>query len=154
FFALTVATLFYDVIAGEAIDNVRNRAATEELLAGVPFGLAAMMLFHAIAVLMEATGIHGAATAARGAAAVIIPPLTLFYLVNGVGDTETARAMVSNPAAICNGESPIPMIGNVLTMALFALLLVFFFLGTVSKWAEFLQRLELVGPILVGLISI
>jgi hypothetical protein len=48
FFALVIATLTYSVLAGETLPQARGRAATEELIDGVPFGLAVMMLFHGL----------------------------------------------------------------------------------------------------------
>lgn len=44
FASLIIATLTYSVLAGETAPEARARAATEELVDGVPFGLAVIML--------------------------------------------------------------------------------------------------------------
>ncbi|HEY7222025.1 MAG TPA: hypothetical protein VH561_00150 [Micromonosporaceae bacterium] len=155
FFALTIATLVYSVMGGEDLKIARGRAATEELIAGLPFGLATIMLFYAIASLMELTLVgRGATLLARWTASIVVPALTMFYLVNGVGDTETARALIyNNPVVVCNGSAPLPPLGIELSVALFLVMIAVVAVGAPSgPWRRLLQRLAAAAPwIVVGL---
>jgi hypothetical protein len=93
FFALIVSTLIYSVAAGEVISQARGRAAAEEIGDGLAFGLAVTMLFHGITLLMQAGRVQPAAIrAARTVTIVVAPALTMYYLLSGVSDIESARA--------------------------------------------------------------
>ena len=153
FYALTISTLVYSVLGGEILEVARSRAATEELIAGVPFGLAAMLLFYAVANLMHYSDIGMLATSVtRLIAVVLVPALTMFYIVNGVGDTETARALADGDQIICDGGAPLPALGINLSAALFGTMVIALALGqSLRPWRRVLHSVGTVGPILVVL---
>jgi hypothetical protein len=121
FVALIVSTLTYSVLAGEDVGSARGRAATQELVDGLPFGLAVVMLFHGLALLVGRE--HDQRTlpswTARVFTTVVGPILTLFYLVNGMTDTESARAVAHKAA--CASTTPY-LVGLALTVAMTMLL--------------------------------
>jgi hypothetical protein len=118
FVALVFATLTYSVLAGE--DEVHGRAATEELLDGLPFGLAVVMLFHGITALMISGRVESRAIGTGRAVTVLVTPtLTLYYLSNGASDSESARSLENGGC----GLAPPPVLGVVLSIALAALMI-------------------------------
>lgn len=93
FIALIVSTLTYSVAAGEDVSQARGRASAEEIGDGLAFGLAVTMLFHGITLLMHAGQIQPAAIhAARTVTIVVAPGMTMYYLLSGISDVESARA--------------------------------------------------------------
>jgi hypothetical protein len=117
FVCLVITTLTYSVLAGETA--ARGRAATEELTDGLPFGLAVIMLFHGVTLLMHSGNIdHSAVLIGRVITTVVAPSLTLYYLTNGAADTESIRLASTG---VC-GVSRLPQIGVVLSLVLFAIL--------------------------------
>ncbi|MFE2614195.1 hypothetical protein ACFXA2_11345 [Micromonospora chalcea] len=119
FVALVIASLRFSIAAGETANESLGRAATLELINGLPFGLAAMMLFQGIALLFESGHTQRSAIwIARGLAVVVAPTLTLYYLANGAADTETARAAEAGSCVVAR----VPVLGVVLTWVLAALL--------------------------------
>jgi hypothetical protein len=118
FVALVFATLTYSVLAGE--DEVHGRAAAEELLDGLPFGLAVVMLFHGITALMINGRVEPRAVSTGRAVTVLVTPtLTLYYLSNGVSDSESARSLQNGDC----GLVPTPLLGIVLSILLAGLMI-------------------------------
>jgi hypothetical protein len=101
FVALLITTLLYSVLAGEKIQEARGRAATEELLNAVPFGLAVIMLFHGTTLLMHMNRRIDRTTArtAQVMTVVVIPALAMYYIASGVSDTDSARAAIAGSCA-------------------------------------------------------
>lgn len=113
FISLIIATLTYSVLAGETESGAHARAATEELVDGLPFGLAVIMLFKGMTLLLQEGNIDKVAVRTAHVMTVVVGPgLTLFYLANGTTDTESIRA--TNLASICT-QAPIPTLGLVLS---------------------------------------
>jgi hypothetical protein len=97
FVALLFTTLAYCVLAGEDVTKAAGRASTEELVDGLPFGLAFIMLFHGLALLLNAGNAHGTAVRAAHIVTVLVSPvMVMFYLANAVPDTEATRAVVDH----------------------------------------------------------
>ena len=97
FFALLTATLTYSVLAGETLPLSQGRAATEELVDGLPFGLAVIMLFHGLTGLMDNGNIDEVAVwLSRVVAVVVAPVLTFYYLINGATDTVSATSRAAS----------------------------------------------------------
>ena len=114
FMTLVIATLTYSVLAGETV--ARGRAATEELVDGLPFGLAVILLLHGLTLLMQSGNVDRVAIwSGRTLAAVVSPVLTLYYLAEGATDTESARKPASSGACPSAG---LPTLGVVLTVVL------------------------------------
>jgi hypothetical protein len=121
FIALIIATLIYSVLAGETSEVARGRAATVELVDGVPFGLAVIMLFQGITLLMRDGNVDLLAIrTARVVTVAVAPTLTLYYIGEGVSDTESAR-VVAGDANSCPSTT-FPVLGPVLSVALFVVL--------------------------------
>jgi hypothetical protein len=119
FVALVIASLTYSVLAGDNSDEAHGRAATLELIDGVPFGLAVTMLFQGITLLLKAGGIDPVVVLiGRVLAVVVAPTLTMFYISAGASDTETARDM---QAGLCT-PAEAPATGVILTWVLMVLL--------------------------------
>ncbi|GIG93363.1 hypothetical protein [Plantactinospora endophytica] len=119
FVALVIASLRYSISAGETATESLGRAATLELINGLPFGLAAMMLFQGITLLFESGNAQSSAVwVARGLAVVVAPTLTLYYIANGASDTETARAAEAGTCLV----APVPLLGVTLTWIIAAML--------------------------------
>ena len=156
FFALLIATLTYSVLAGETLPQSLGRAATEELVDGVPFGLAVMMLFHGLTVLMDNGNISKIAMwLSRLVAVVVAPILTFYYLTNGATDTASARFAEQAPKAICSGAAPLPPLGIVLAIILTAILVVSLTIGRrINKIRARMKKLQAVPPITVVGISV
>jgi hypothetical protein len=151
FFALVIATLTYSVLGGETFPQARGRAATEELVDGVPFGIAVMMLFHGITLLLDTGNVSRTAVwLSRVVAVGVAPVLTLFYLTNGASDMQSARLEEQAPKAICSGASAPPTIGFVLTITLSVLLVLAM---TVGRRLDFIrtrmQRIQGAPPVMV-----
>src|SRR5262249_31075048 len=149
FFALIIATLTYSVLAGESLPQARGRAATEELIDGVPFGIAIMMLFHGITLLLDNGNVSKAAVwLSRVVAVGVAPVLTMFYLTNGATDMESARLAEQAPKAICSGASAPPMLGIILTGMLIVVLTVSMTIGRrITSIRTRVRKLQVVPPI-------
>jgi hypothetical protein len=151
FFALLIATLTYSVLAGETLPLARGRAATEELVDGVPFGLAVMMLFHGVTMLMDNGNVSQAAVwLSRVVAVWVAPILTLYYIANGATDTESARLALQAPRSICSGSVSLPTLGVVLTSVLAVILIAALTIGRrISKIRTAMRKLQIVPPVIV-----
>jgi hypothetical protein len=99
--AMVITTLVYSVLAGEDIAEARGRAATEELVNAIPFGLAVIMLFHGVTLLMHTSGRVDRTTILVGriVTVVVIPALAMYYIANGASDTDSARAALDGTCA-------------------------------------------------------
>ncbi|MBN1250233.1 MAG: hypothetical protein JXC32_21395, partial [Anaerolineae bacterium] len=91
FIALVIATLLYSVLAGEP-EEARPRAATVELIDGVVFGLAVLMLLQGVSMLMYGARIEKPAMIVSCTlTVVIIPALAMYFISQGVSDMVAAR---------------------------------------------------------------
>lgn len=156
FFALIIATLTYSVLAGESFPQARGRAATEELIDGVPFGIAIMMLFHGITLLLDNGNVSKTAVwLSRVVAVGVAPVLTMFYLTNGATDMESARLAEHAPKAICSGASPPPALGIVLTGILIVVLTLSMTIGRrTAAIRTRMRRVQSVPPVMVVAIGV
>lgn len=153
FIALIIATLTYSVQGGENVDLAKGRIATAELINGVPFGLAAIMLFQGVALLMHSSEIDRAAVwVGRIVTTVVAPSLTYYYLVSGSQDTEAAR--LGNSASACSSAHP-PGLGLLLSIALPVVLTISLIPGLQPKaLRRRAYRLHNAAPIMVLVTSI
>ncbi|NJC86589.1 hypothetical protein [Planosporangium mesophilum] len=120
FIALTMSTLIYSVLAGES-EQARGRAATVEIIDGVPFGLAVIMLFHGITLLMQGGDIDPVAVGtARVMTVVISPPLTLYYIANGAADTLSIHATRVAGECVATGVSELGLVLSVILVLVLA----------------------------------
>jgi hypothetical protein len=120
FMVLIITTLIYSTLSGEDVKEARGRAATELLMDGITFGLAVIMLFNGITLLLLAGSIDRIAVwTARVMTVVTAPTLTLFYLTNGAAETERARSASIDNTCI---STPGPTLGLVLSGILAATL--------------------------------
>ncbi|MFI5911293.1 hypothetical protein [Dactylosporangium sp. NPDC051541] len=93
FVAFLFATLSYSILAGDRAAAAAARIASEEVIDGISFGLAFVTLFHGLALLLDAARIDPTMVwVARILAAVVLPSISMFYIVNAVPDVEMARA--------------------------------------------------------------
>jgi hypothetical protein len=148
FIALIITTLTYSVLAGLDISTAKGLEATLELTDGVPFGLAVMMLFQGVTLLMESGNPDRVAVwAARVMTVVLVPSLAYYYLISGTQDTLASRA--GNTLAACTTEA-YPDYSLELSIALPVLLTVSLMpwvrLPTLRHWAG---RLQSAAPVLV-----
>ncbi|MDG4769181.1 hypothetical protein [Solwaraspora sp. WMMD792] len=118
FIALVVATLNYSLLAGEPAD-ASQRAHSMRLIDGVPFGMAAVMLFQGITLLLIA-GRMGRLLVRTGRAFTVVigPALAYYYLVNGTSDIATLRAAGSD---VCEPQAA-ALLGQILNVVLVAVL--------------------------------
>lgn len=87
FFSLLIATLQYSVLAGErGCALIKGRAASEELLGGVAFAFAVLLLLYAIVQLVGNSGIAGLSFHARLIVTVLGAPLAVLFLTTGAWD--------------------------------------------------------------------
>jgi hypothetical protein len=156
FFALIIATLTYSVLAGETLPQARGRAATDELIDGVPFGIAIMMLFHGITLLLDNGNVSRAAVwLSRIVAVGVAPVLTMFYLTNGATDMESARLAEHTPRAMCSGVPAPPVLGIVLTGVLIVVLTTSMTVGRrVAIIRTRMRRLQVAPPVMVVAIGV
>jgi hypothetical protein len=118
FITLVIATLMYSVLAGEH-EEARSRAATAELVDGVTFGLAVLILLRGVSLLMHNAGIEtSAVVVSRMLTTVIVPALAMYLIAQGASDTEAAR----NDAAGRGCWAPGPVLGVWLTAILVVIL--------------------------------
>jgi hypothetical protein len=156
FFALVIATLTYSLLAGETLPQARGRAATEELVDGVPFGLAVMMLFHGVTVLMDNGNVSQVAVwLSRAVAVGVVPMLTLYYITAGATDTESARLALRKSPAVCSGSVAMPTLGVNLTCVLVVILIASLVTGRrIARIRVAMRRLQVVPPVIVVVFSI
>lgn len=120
FIALVVATLNYSLLAGEPPDATQ-RAHSMRLIDGVPFGMAAVMLFQGITLLLHA-GRMGRLLVGTGRVFTVVigPALAYYYLVNGTSDIATLRAADGSDVCEPQPAAPLGMILNVVLVAVLA----------------------------------
>ncbi|ROO50802.1 hypothetical protein EDC02_5660 [Micromonospora sp. Llam0] len=120
FIALVVTTLNYSLLAGEPAD-ASQRAHSMRLIDGVPFGMAAVMLFQGITLLLNA-GRMGRLLVGTGRAFTVVigPALAYYYLVNGTSDIETLRA-AGGSEHVCEPQAA-ALLGQILNVVLVAVL--------------------------------
>jgi hypothetical protein len=115
FVILLVVTLLYSVLAGQDNDAAFARSASIELVNGLPFGIAVILLLHGITELMREAGIdRGTVRLARVVTVVVIPALTMYFLAEGTSDTSTARLRAAGSCAL----GGVPALGYVLTVVM------------------------------------
>lgn len=131
--------------------QARGRAATEELVDGVPFGLAVMMLFHGVTMLMNNGNVSQVAVRLSRVVAVwVAPVLTLYYITNGATDTESARLAQHGSKSICSGSFALPTLGIMLTGILAVVLIASLTIGRrISKVRGVMRKLQIAPPIIV-----
>ncbi|MEU5725023.1 hypothetical protein ABZ783_24800 [Micromonospora sp. NPDC047738] len=146
FVALVITTLLYSVLAGETAGQARPRAATAAIIDGVVFGLAVIMLFQGVTVLMQRTVVDRAVlAAARFVTVVAVPTLAFYYIVTGASDITSARARV-----VGSCDVSLPGLGIALTIALPAILSVS--LAPRARrvpWRTYSSQLQLAAPLTV-----
>lgn len=100
FISLILATISYSVLAGINSNLARGATASSELIDGVPFALAVIMLFHGLTLLLDDAGADRAAVWSARAITIVGGPFIAFaFLSNGTLDTELARP--GNTAESC-----------------------------------------------------
>jgi len=110
-FALVATMVIYCVLAG---DKIGGRAATEELIAGLTFLLAIVMVFYSLLLLLEASPGYDSITAvARWVIVVIVPVIGFMFLALGAQDSEYIRSLPPRPGAprLCDGSSAVSATG-------------------------------------------
>jgi hypothetical protein len=117
--------LTYAVLAGQTSDDTIGRAATLHLVNGLTFGLAVIMLFRGVTLLMEMRDLDRVVVVtARIVTIVVTPTLAMYYISNGAASTESIRSMFGRvPACTVVPEDPV---GMWLTIALAILLVASF----------------------------
>jgi hypothetical protein len=167
FMALLISTLTYSVLAGE--QNAHGRAAAEEVLDGLPFALAIMMLLHGVSQLIASSpGIELVAVrTSRALTGIITPTLAMFYLTSGAADTEHARiaARRVTDSSYCGDLDPVSTVGLVLVALLGVLLACAWVFRPPRRWLtwSYAQRsrvpvsvlwVSVGSALLVGLVSL
>jgi hypothetical protein len=101
FVSLLITTLTYAVLAGQTSDDTIGRAATLHLVNGLTFGLAVIMLFRGVTLLMEMRDFDKVVlVTARIITVVVAPTLAMYYLSNGAASTESIRSMFGR-SSVC-----------------------------------------------------
>jgi hypothetical protein len=118
FVSLVISSLMWSVLAGEAA--ARGRATSEELANGLPFTMAIIMIFYGVSLMMGASHVIDT-TAIRVSqilAAIVIPTISMFYLVVGALDIESVRSAATHPenSGSCGSLEPVNKIGLVLVV--------------------------------------
>lgn len=151
FFALIITTLIYSVLAGENVAAARPRAATSQLVNGVVFGLAGIMLLQGVTLLMRRSAVEPVVVlTARVVTVVVLPVLAYNYVVNGVTDVNSARAERSGT---CIGL--LPNLGIYLTLVL-AVVLAASLTPPFRRvpWRKYSQRFQVAAPLTVLVVSV
>ena len=156
FFALVFSAIIYSVLAGEPFPQAQGRAATEELIDGLPFGLSIMMLFHGVALLIDNGNIGKAAIwLARIIAVVAAPVIIATFLVSGTADTEAVRLSEQGVKLACIGSIPPPKFGIAVIVAL---IIISFLSVTIGRQTLMLRawvrELQGIPPAVVVVISV
>jgi hypothetical protein len=153
--ALVLTTLIYSVLAGEPFPQARGRAATEELIDGVPFSLAIMMLFYGLMLLIDNGNISKTAVRlSRGMAFIVTPILAMFYLSSGATDTESARLVIHGALGACVVAGPVPTLGIILTVVLVIILGLSITVGhRIGKLRVFAQVFQDAPPVVIVVVS-
>jgi hypothetical protein len=109
FVSLLITTLTYAVLAGQTSDDTIGRAATLHLVNGLTFGLAVIMLFRGVTVLMEMRDFDRVVVVtARIITVVVAPTLAMYYISNGAANTESIRSMFGrDPVCKVTPEHPL-----------------------------------------------
>jgi hypothetical protein len=141
FVALLLATLSFSNLAAETAIEARGRSAAQQIVCGVIFGLAVLMLFKGITLLLQAGNIDRVAVwTARVTTVVILPALTLFILTGGAMDSDRVRA--ASIAKTCT-VTPAPLglaLSGALTVTLTLSLVPRLQPPLVRHWAQKLQN--------------
>jgi hypothetical protein len=156
FFVLIISTLTYSVLAGETLPQARGRAATEELVDGLPFTLAVIMLFHGVSLLLDNGNVSKTAVwLSRIVAVGVAPVLAILYLTTGATDMESARLAQQASKAICSGASAPPALGIALTLILVAVLTVSMTVGRrIAGVRARIQKMQSAPPVMVVTIGV
>jgi hypothetical protein len=154
--ALVVTAVTYSVLAGEPFPQAQGPAATEELIDGVPFSLAIMLLFHGLTLLIDNANISTTAVRlSRVMTVIIVPTIAMFALVNSTSDTESVRLAEHASTIQCTGAATVPPLGLALTILLIAILSIFITIGRrIESLRMRLQRLQATPPITIVIISV
>lgn len=150
FVSLLIATLTYSVLAGEKIPEEQAKASTLELIDGLPFGLAAIMLFHGVTLLIQGSTVERAAVwTARTMTVVIAPSIAYFYIASGAQDTVLARG--AKGPVDCTA---LPAPGFILSLMLPAILVVSMIPSLQpASWRRVARKIRVAAPISVLLAS-
>ncbi|MFG1611082.1 hypothetical protein [Actinoplanes sp. NPDC049265] len=151
FISLVLTTLLYSVMAGDSSEVARPRAATVELINGLVFALAVIILLHGVGLLMQGARIERSAVSfARFSTVVAFPTMGMFFIAQGVSDTAAARAMVQGQDC----QTTMPPLGMWLT-AVEAAVLSASLTGPVRrKLSSFSGVGRLWAPLVVFIVSI
>ncbi len=96
FFGFLLASLLYAVLSAEnPTAVVEGRAATEEVLAAVVLGFAALTLLYGIVVMIDSRDLTNAAEGARFMVGVPVPALVTLQVALAGGDTDIARLVAA-----------------------------------------------------------
>ncbi len=119
FINLVIATLLYSVQAGQGNDVAFGRLAAIELIDGLVFGVAVLLLFHGITELMLSADLEERTVrVSRAMTVVVVPALAMYFMAEGAADTGTARL---RQAGVCE-LAQVPRLGQFLTLALVVIL--------------------------------
>lgn len=154
FVALLMTTLTYCLLAGEDVAAAPGRAVTEELVDGLPFGLAFITLFHGLTLLLHVGKAHASVVrTVHNMTVLALPPMALFYLVSAVPDTEATRASLSGGCP----DAQIYILGLILTVLCSAVLLLSMaaktYSATLRRWVPKRLSHPSIVALIVSLIS-
>lgn len=91
FFGFLLAALLYAILNGEShAAVVEGRAATEQVMAAVVLGFAALTLLYGVVVMIDSRNLSSAAEGARFMVGVLIPPLVTLQVALAGGDSYIA----------------------------------------------------------------
>jgi hypothetical protein len=141
FLCLTVCSLMFAALAGE--NASRGRAATETLLAGTAFAMAAFQLMLGIVLLLDYANLSTASTWIRIMAAIAVSLIAFQYITTGALDVEATRA-----AFYRGQEAPVLAMGYIL-LSLFLPLSLLLGWRRSPGWRSAVYGVSLAGLILV-----
>ena len=151
FISLLIATLTYSVLGGTKMPDSQAKASTLELIDGVPFGLAVMMLFHGVTLLIEGSNADRVAVwTARAMTVVVVPTIGYFYIASGSQDTVLARP-ARGPVSCLS----VPALGMHLSLLLPAAL-IFSIIPRLqlAAWRRTARKIRVAAPVIVLLSSV
>jgi hypothetical protein len=145
FITLVIATLVFSVLAGEP-EDARPRAATAELIDGVIFGSAALILLHGLSLLMRNASIEASAVLiARIVTVVIVPALAMYFITQGASDTVAAHNVVAGQGCLAIA----PVLGAWLTASIAVILSLSFLPAVQRMGARHTSAFRVAAPLTV-----
>ncbi|MFE2302478.1 hypothetical protein ACFXAW_30310 [Streptomyces sp. NPDC059445] len=117
FLGLVITSLTYSAIAGDA-NNV-GRATIEELIGGLAFAVAGILMFYSIVLLLEAIGMTDTADHGRRVLGQFVTLVSFAYICNGIDDYNDAHFTGSHNPPVWEIALTYSLLGS---FALYALL--------------------------------